>query len=106
MLTVESARRHIDLAKARKVVLSAPAKDDAIPTIVVGVNRLAYNPRFNIVSNASCTVRSLCRSPMCPRALTSSCVQTNCLAPLAKVLDNAFGIEWGMMTTVTLAGDR
>ncbi|ORY54887.1 hypothetical protein BCR35DRAFT_335715, partial [Leucosporidium creatinivorum] len=54
--------------------------DPTIPTIVVGVNRKSYHPPIDIVSNASCT--------------------TNCLAPLAKVLEGAFGIEWGMMTTV------
>lgn len=65
---------------AKKVVITAPAKDDA-PTIVMGVNEKIFNPAIHhVVSNASCT--------------------TNCLAPLAKVINDAFGIESGMMTTV------
>ena len=73
------AKGHID-AGARKVVITAPAKNEDI-TICMGVNDQAYNPaEHHIVSNASCT--------------------TNCLAPVAKVLSNSFGIETGLMTTV------
>lgn len=73
------ARAHLD-AGARKVVITAPAKNEDI-TICMGVNHAAYDPqRHAIVSNASCT--------------------TNCLAPVAKVLHERFGIETGFMTTV------
>ena len=75
----EDARKHID-AGAKKVLISAPGKGSD-RTIVMGVNDSEYNPATdNIVSNASCT--------------------TNCLAPLAKVIHDAFGIERGLMTTV------
>jgi glyceraldehyde 3-phosphate dehydrogenase len=67
-------------AGARKVVLTVPAKDDIDATIVLGVNDDALTPEAECVSNASCT--------------------TNCLAPLAKVLHQAFGIEKGLMTTI------
>jgi glyceraldehyde 3-phosphate dehydrogenase len=67
-------------AGARKVLLSAPPKDDVDAMIVLGVNEGALRPEHRIVSNASCT--------------------TNCLAPLAKVLHDAFGIERGFMNTV------
>jgi len=74
-----AAQAHID-AGAKKVLLSAPAKGDA-PTFVIGVNEGDYNPETDhIISNASCT--------------------TNCLAPLAKVFHDAFGIVEGLMTTV------
>ncbi len=76
-LTDETARKHIQ-AGAKKVVLSAPSKD-AIPMFVMGVNHNEYAGQ-DIVSNASCT--------------------TNCLAPLAKVLNDNFGIVDGLMTTV------
>jgi glyceraldehyde 3-phosphate dehydrogenase len=73
------ARAHLD-AGARKVVITAPAKNEDI-TICMGVNDSAYDPaEHHIVSNASCT--------------------TNCLAPVAKVLSDSFGIETGFMTTV------
>ncbi|MGA7989778.1 MAG: type I glyceraldehyde-3-phosphate dehydrogenase [Candidatus Dormiibacterota bacterium] len=73
------ARGHLD-AGARKVVITAPAKNEDI-TICMGVNDSAYNPaEHHVVSNASCT--------------------TNCLAPIAKVLSDSFGIETGFMTTV------
>merc|ERR1711937_756199 len=64
---------------AKKVVLSAPPKDDA-PIFVVGVNHEKYTPDMKVVSNASCT--------------------TNCLAPMTKVLNDTWGIEKGLMTTV------
>lgn len=64
---------------AKKVVLSAPPKDDS-PIFVVGVNHSGYNSDMNVVSNASCT--------------------TNCLAPITKVLNDKWGIEQGLMTTV------
>jgi glyceraldehyde 3-phosphate dehydrogenase len=71
-------RAHLE-AGAKKVIITAPAKDEDI-TIVLGVNDSAYNPRkHHIVSNASCT--------------------TNCLAPVAKVIHDHFGIERGLMTT-------
>lgn len=73
-----SAGKHLT-AGARKVIISAPAKGEDI-TIVMGVNDDTYDSAIhNIISNASCT--------------------TNCLAPMAKVIDEAFGIERGMMTT-------
>jgi glyceraldehyde 3-phosphate dehydrogenase len=71
-------RAHLE-AGAKKVIITAPAKDEDI-TLVLGVNDSAYNPRkHHIVSNASCT--------------------TNCLAPVAKVIQDNFGIERGLMTT-------
>jgi glyceraldehyde 3-phosphate dehydrogenase len=72
-------QKHID-AGAERVVLSAPAKDDLDATIVLGVNDSILNKNHRIISNASCT--------------------TNCLAPMAKVLHEAFGIQKGLMTTV------
>ncbi|WP_286862213.1 type I glyceraldehyde-3-phosphate dehydrogenase, partial [Sphingobacterium sp. UBA7625] len=77
-LTQELAQKHID-AGAKKVVMSAPAKDDT-PTFVMGVNHKELKADQHIVSNASCT--------------------TNCLAPIAKVLNDKFGIIEGLMTTV------
>ncbi|QJD97529.1 type I glyceraldehyde-3-phosphate dehydrogenase [Mucilaginibacter robiniae] len=77
-LTQEAAQKHIQ-AGAKKVVMSAPAKDDT-PTFVMGVNHKELKPENTIVSNASCT--------------------TNCLAPIAKVLNDKFGIEEGLMSTV------
>lgn len=75
----EDARKHME-AGAKKVVISAPAKDEDI-TIVMGVNEDKYDAAsHNIISNASCT--------------------TNCLAPVAKVLHEKFGIKRGLMTTV------
>ena len=73
------AQKHID-AGAKKVLISAPASDEDV-TIVLGVNDGDYDPaKHNIISNASCT--------------------TNCLGPLAKVLNDNFGIERGLMTTI------
>jgi glyceraldehyde 3-phosphate dehydrogenase len=76
-LTKETAQQHID-AGAKKVVMSAPPKDDT-PMFVMGVNQNNYNGEL-IVSNASCT--------------------TNCLAPLTKVINDNFGLLEGLMTTV------
>lgn len=72
------ARKHLQ-GGAKKVVISAPPKDD-VPIFVMGVNQQEYNPSMDVVSNASCT--------------------TNCLAPLAKILHDTYGIEEGLMTTV------
>jgi glyceraldehyde 3-phosphate dehydrogenase len=77
-LTKEKAQGHID-AGAKKVVMSAPSKDDT-PMFVMGVNHTSYSNDMQFVSNASCT--------------------TNCLAPIAKVLHDNFGITEGLMTTV------
>ena len=77
-LTKEAAQPHID-AGAKVVVMSGPAKDDT-PMFVCGVNLEKYTPDMQFVSNASCT--------------------TNCLAPMAKVLNDNFGIVEGLMTTV------
>lgn len=73
----DDAKRHI-AGGAKKVVITAPGKD--CPMFVYGVNHNEYNSDMQVVSNASCT--------------------TNCLAPLAKVIDDEFGIEEGLMTTV------
>ena len=80
-LTKDSAAGHIS-SGAKKVVMSAPSKDDT-PMFVMGVNNETYTSDMNFVSNASCT--------------------TNCLAPLAKVLHDNFIIESGLMTTVHAA---
>ncbi|MCZ8022377.1 MAG: type I glyceraldehyde-3-phosphate dehydrogenase [Cyclobacteriaceae bacterium] len=77
-LTQADAQKHIT-AGAKKVVMSAPAKDDT-PTFVMGVNHKKLTAKHTIVSNASCT--------------------TNCLAPIAKVLNDKFGIVEGLMSTV------
>jgi glyceraldehyde 3-phosphate dehydrogenase len=75
----EDAQKHLD-AGAKKVIISAPATDPDI-TVVLGVNDDAYDPDAHaIISNASCT--------------------TNCVAPMAKVLDDSFGVEQGFMTTI------
>ena len=76
-LTTDTAEKHIS-AGAKKVILSAPSKDDT-PMFVYGVNHMAYQGQA-IISNASCT--------------------TNCLAPLAKVIHEKWGIKRGLMTTV------
>lgn len=87
-IVIESTGRFVDAEKAglhlqagaKKVIISAPAKGDGIPTIVLGVNDELISADANIYSNASCT--------------------TNCLAPMVKVLDDAFGVEQGFMTTI------
>jgi len=80
-LTNEGAAKHF-VGGAKKVVMSAPSKDDT-PMFVVGVNHKEYTSDVKIVSNASCT--------------------TNCLAPVAKTLNDAFGLNEGLMTTVHAA---
>lgn len=73
------AKAHVD-GGAKKVIISAPAKNEDV-TVVVGVNQAEYDPaKHTVISNASCT--------------------TNCLAPMAKVLHDTFGIEQGLMTTI------
>ncbi|WP_332648661.1 type I glyceraldehyde-3-phosphate dehydrogenase [Lysinibacillus sp. 54212] len=76
--SMEDVSKHVQ-AGAKKAILSAPAKGE-MPTFVMGVNHTEYDPSMDVISNASCT--------------------TNCLAPLAKVLDEQFGIKRGMMTTI------
>jgi len=75
----EQLGKHLD-AGAKRVVLTVPAKDEIDYTVVLGVNDDGLKPEHRMISNASCT--------------------TNCLAPLAKVLDDSFGIKHGIMTTV------
>lgn len=75
--SVEKAQAHLN-AGAKKVIITAPGKE--MPMFVMGVNNEKYSKDMNIVSNASCT--------------------TNCLAPLAKIIHNKFGIEEGLMTTI------
>ena len=85
--TDEKASMHIQ-AGAKKVILTAPGKGAGVGTFVVGVNDDKYRHEdWNILSNASCT--------------------TNCLAPIVKVLDQNFGMEWGLMTTIhSYTGDQ
>ncbi len=78
-LTTEKASAHLK-GGAKKVIISAPAKDKVTPMFVMGVNNDTYTTDMDIVSNASCT--------------------TNCLAPIAKVLNDNFGIKEGLMTTI------
>lgn len=81
----KSASKHLD-AGAKKVIISAPGKGD-LKTVVIGVNDQEIDDQYQIYSNASCT--------------------TNCLAPMVKILDEAFGIEKGFMTTVhAYTGDQ
>lgn len=77
--TQEKCQAHLD-AGAKKVIITAPAKDKVTPTYVMGVNQDQYRPEEKIISNASCT--------------------TNCIAPLCKVVHEQFGIVEGLMTTV------
>ena len=81
-LTQEKAAVHLQNG-AKKVVLSAPSKDKVTPTFVMGVNHKKYTTDMNVVSNASCT--------------------TNCLAPMAKVIHETFGIEQALMSTIHAA---
>jgi glyceraldehyde 3-phosphate dehydrogenase len=79
-VTKEGAGKHLQ-AGAKRVIISAPAKDEIDGTFVIGVNEQKYDPeKHRIISNASCT--------------------TNCLAPVAKIIHDAFGIEKGLMTTI------
>ena len=80
--TTEKAMVHINQG-AKKVIITAPAKDKTTPTFVMGVNHMNYKKDMDIVSNASCT--------------------TNCLAPLAKVVEDNWGIEQGLMSTIHAA---
>jgi len=74
------AEKHLH-GGVKRVIISAPAKDEKVPTFVCGVNHTSFDPKNdNVISNASCT--------------------TNCLAPLAKIINDNFGIEEGLMTTV------
>lgn len=75
---MEEAKQHLQ-AGAKKVVITAPGKD-GVPMFVMGVNEYSYQNSMDIISNASCT--------------------TNCLAPLVKIIDDAFGIEEGLMSTI------
>ena len=77
--TTDKASRHFK-GGAKKVILTAPAKDDATPTFVFGVNSDEYRSDMRVISNASCT--------------------TNCLAPLAYVIHKEFGIEQSLMSTI------
>ena len=81
-VTTEKAMAHIR-AGAKKVIISAPAKDKETPTFVYGVNHMEYKPEMLVVSNASCT--------------------TNCLAPMAKVIEDNWGIKEGLMSTIHAA---
>ena len=80
--TTEKASAHFTHG-AKKVILSAPAKDKVTPTFVMGVNNLKYSSDMKVVSNASCT--------------------TNCLAPMTKVLHDTFGIRQALMSTIHAA---
>ena len=82
-VTTETAMDHITHGGAKKVIISAPAKDKETPTFVYGVNHKDYTKDMNVVSNASCT--------------------TNCLAPMCKVLHKEFGINEGLMATIHAA---
>ena len=75
--TIEKASQHLE-GGAKRVIISAPSAD--APMFVMGVNEAEFKPEMNVISNASCT--------------------TNCLAPVAKVINDVFGIDEGLMTTV------
>lgn len=83
-LTKDTAGKHL-VGGAKKVIVTAPAKDD-MPTFVIGVNQNTFTPDMDVVSNASCT--------------------TNCLAPMAKVLNDTFGIEEGLVSTIHSATSK
>ena len=80
--TTELASQHF-VGGAKKVIISAPAKDEETPTFIMGVNHTEYNSDMPVVSNASCT--------------------TNCLAPICKILEDNYGIEYGLMSTIHAA---
>ena len=80
--TTAKAMGHID-AGAKKVIISAPAKDEETPTFVMGINQANYTRDMKVIYNASCT--------------------TNCLAPICKVLEDHYGIEQGLMSTIHAA---
>lgn len=80
--TTQKAMAHIH-AGAKEVIISAPAKDEETPTFVMSINQNKYTPDMQVVSNASCT--------------------TNCLAPICKVLEDNYGIEYGLMSTIHAA---
>ncbi|MEG0924496.1 MAG: type I glyceraldehyde-3-phosphate dehydrogenase [Anaerovoracaceae bacterium] len=84
-VTTEKSMDHVK-AGAKKVVISAPAKDKETPTFVYGVNHTDYTTDMHVISNASCT--------------------TNCLAPLCKVLEDNFGIDQGLMSTIHSATSK
>ena len=77
--TLADCEKHFQ-GGAKKVILTAPGKDESFPTFVMGVNNRTYNPDMKIISNASCT--------------------TNCLAPLTKVIHDNFGVKRAMMSTI------
>ncbi len=77
--TVDTLKPHLD-AGAKRIILTVPAKEEIDYTVVIGVNDKGFNPSHRIISNASCT--------------------TNCLAPIVKVLNDAFGIEYGVINTI------
>ena len=77
--TAEKCMGHFNSPSVKKVIISAPAKDDS-PMFVMGVNNQEYDPSMKVISNASCT--------------------TNCLAPICKVLEDHYGIEYGLMSTI------
>ncbi len=83
--TTEKAAAH-KTNGAKKVILSAPSKDTCTPTFVMGVNHKLYTPEMDVVSNASCT--------------------TNCLAPMTKVINDTFGIEQALMSTIHAATSK
>ncbi len=84
-VTSEKAQAHLK-AGAKKVIMSAPAKDKETPTFVYGVNHQDYKKEMNIISNASCT--------------------TNCLAPIMKVIEDNYGIKEGLMSTIHSATSK
>ncbi len=77
--TIEECKKHLN-GGAKKVILTAPGKDEDFPTFVYGVNQKTYDPSMTVISNASCT--------------------TNCLAPLTKVINDGIGIERAFMSTI------
>lgn len=83
--TTEKCKAHLE-GGAKKVIISAPAKDAETPTFVMGVNHNTYRKDMNVVSNASCT--------------------TNCIAPLTKIVHDNFGIEQGLMSTIHSATSK